>query len=281
MKKRNRILLIGLIAVVLGGVAWATLRPREPVYQGKSFSVWLEQYQASFPGIRHGQPSAKREEAERAIRQIGTNALPTLLSMVRASDSPVKRKLIALADKQRVIHPNLHSDDYYHAKASYGFSILGPLAKPLVPALINALDEKNAGVRAAAAHSLGAIGPGAETAVPTLINHLNDRNDGLLIEESMMALGKIGEKSEIAVPALMEFVNGPRRDWNYIVPAIDSLRRFRGKARSASPALQELMNSPDPNVRNAALNALNNIDPEAAIKSLTKWRSQNRQDSPP
>jgi hypothetical protein len=38
MKKRNRILLAGLVVVLAGGIAWLTLRTREPVYQGKTFN---------------------------------------------------------------------------------------------------------------------------------------------------------------------------------------------------------------------------------------------------
>jgi hypothetical protein len=72
MRKRFRSLLAVLLVAVVGGLAWQVTRPREPVYQGKPLSYWL---------VRPA-----RDPNFNALRALGTNAIPTLLQMLRAKD---------------------------------------------------------------------------------------------------------------------------------------------------------------------------------------------------
>jgi HEAT repeat protein len=211
----------------------------------------------------------KRDEALAAIREIGTNALPALLAMVGKKDSPLKRQLLALARKQSVVSLRLYSDDHYHARSSYGFGALGPIAKPAVPALIKLLRDKNPRIRACAANSLGLIGPEAEAAIPALLPLLDERNEGLPILASMGALRSIHRRPDIVIPALLQFLNGERKDWNYATPALDALGWYRDEARFAVPIIEEYLHHPDADKRSAALNALNKIDPEAARKAAS------------
>jgi hypothetical protein len=44
MVNRRRILLAGLLVAVFAGVACLLLPSREPIYQGKPLSYWLEGY---------------------------------------------------------------------------------------------------------------------------------------------------------------------------------------------------------------------------------------------
>jgi hypothetical protein len=98
MRKRVQIALAVLLVVIAGVGVWQGLREREPVYQGKPLSSWLIAVYSTT-----GTPEAQEEQANAAVRQVGTNVLPTLLRMLRAKDSPLKVKLMALADKQHVI----------------------------------------------------------------------------------------------------------------------------------------------------------------------------------
>ncbi len=72
MRKRVQIALAVLLVAIVGVAAWEVLGDREPVYQGKSLSVWLERYitHGSYIGVQPAQ------EADEAIRQTGTNATP-------------------------------------------------------------------------------------------------------------------------------------------------------------------------------------------------------------
>jgi hypothetical protein len=74
--KRWRIVLAILIVAMVGGVVWQVLRQREPVYQGKPLSVWLEGYTSRSARLRGVQ------KAKEAVRHAGTNALPMLLAML-------------------------------------------------------------------------------------------------------------------------------------------------------------------------------------------------------
>src|ERR1700722_4378595 len=94
MGKKRRILFSALLVMLLGGFAWWLLLPSEPSYQGKPLSAWLQEYRVD----RMGSP-----DADEAVRHIGTNAIPALLQMLRASDSPLKTKCIELFDQQYFI----------------------------------------------------------------------------------------------------------------------------------------------------------------------------------
>jgi hypothetical protein len=72
MKRGRRIAVITLACA--GALAIALLLPREPVYKGQTLSWWISLYQ---------QNPDRRDEAQRAIQHIGTNALPTLLDWLR------------------------------------------------------------------------------------------------------------------------------------------------------------------------------------------------------
>lgn len=223
-----------------------------------------QRYMLARPGTVGAGP---RDEALNAIREIGTNALPTLLQMVAAKDSPLKKKFASLAARQSLVQLQFHSADYYHAKASYGFGALGPIAKPAVPSLIPLLQSRDPQVQTSAAHSLSLIGPDAESAVPALLPLLEERNDGLAILESMLALGHIHKQPELVLPRLVEFLNEPKKDWNYAGPALEAIGWYQAEAKHLVPLIEPFMDDPSSNIRDSALNALNRIDMDASIRA--------------
>src|SRR6185503_6855480 len=104
MKNKRYTLYAFLAVVVLGGLCWVVLRgptkPPEPVYQGKRLSEWLDVLGA----LPHSNAErASREAAATALRQMGTNAIPSLLWMARARDSELRRRFIDLAGKQKLV----------------------------------------------------------------------------------------------------------------------------------------------------------------------------------
>src|SRR5687768_4099672 len=96
-----------LLMAILGGVMWVLFASvtREPVYEGKTLSEWLENQGIDYErlgGYHEGWPAAKK-----AIEQIGTNGIPTLLRMLTAKDPPAPlRKLRSWAEKWRMIKPH-------------------------------------------------------------------------------------------------------------------------------------------------------------------------------
>ena len=94
------------VGVVLAGCAlFYALQPREPVYQGKSFSVWAKDLYPKRPLSRADLSKffQKRDQANNAVRQMGTKALAFLVKMLHQRDSFLKVQLMKLAAKQNVI----------------------------------------------------------------------------------------------------------------------------------------------------------------------------------
>src|SRR5207244_4134500 len=99
---KSRIIASAIVSVIVAGIAFFAFRSREPVYQGRPLSAWLED-------LDYGRPSFRREavgQAEAAVRQIGTNAVPFLVGMMRCKDSPFRKKMVALCSKQSFIKFN-------------------------------------------------------------------------------------------------------------------------------------------------------------------------------
>src|SRR5262249_15751394 len=71
-----------IILIAFVGFTVAILRPREPAYHGRALSDWLKEFDRSDWTIAPDPGSP----AVQAVRQIGTNALPTLLEMASTSD---------------------------------------------------------------------------------------------------------------------------------------------------------------------------------------------------
>jgi hypothetical protein len=100
LTNQRRMLLAGLLVVLLSGVGWEVLVPKEATYRGKGLRYWLNEYEVNSLREVHEpfnkEPSARKERAEEAIRAIGTNGLPLLLKMITAKDSVFKQKFISL-----------------------------------------------------------------------------------------------------------------------------------------------------------------------------------------
>ncbi|MBI2094809.1 MAG: HEAT repeat domain-containing protein, partial [Candidatus Omnitrophica bacterium] len=78
---------------------------------------------------------------------------------------------------------------------------MGPAAQSAIPALTDALGDKDSLVRRHAARALGIIAPPAQSAVPELTGALEDK-DSLVREYAARALGVIGPSAQSAIPAL-------------------------------------------------------------------------------
>lgn len=275
MGKKRRILFAVLALAVLGGMAWMILRPVEPVYQGKPLSAWLENL--DFGGAN--QSAQRSEAAKTAIQNMGTNAIPIMLQLLRTRpDSPWKIRLLALAQKQHIIKINQHVEPirrYFEAVS--GFKALGPRAVGAVPKLMKIYDQ-NPEAQSCIAMILGSIGPDARAAVPVLLRGALSTNEELRCF-SLYALGDIGAEPNLVVPVFINALQDPRPQIQY--PAASGLVAFGTNARPAVPALVKLIGSKAPpamtnnadfnlfqSVKTVALQILEEIDPEAAAKAL-------------
>ena len=263
-----------LVAAVSAGV-WLALRPIEPVYEGKSLSVWAEQYGTNHFSYSGSHPGGKLEqEAQIAIRNIGTNAIPFLLSIMHTKPSPLKQRALNFIPTEMEERFNLPTIIDYQNElntrrgwGAAGIIALGSEAKPAIPTLFLMLKDSDAMMRAMAILTFGELGPSAKVALPDLINCAKDSFGGVRMC-AIISLGKIREEPKQVVPVLASYLND--KDWNVRVHAVTSLGQFGPEAKLAIPQITSLLNDQDFAVRGEATNALKAIDPEAAAKAGIK-----------
>jgi hypothetical protein len=265
-----------LLAAAVAGVAFFFLRSGEPVYQGKPLSSWLEQFGTNDWSGGHRDLV---QQAEAALQHIGTNAEPIYLQMMTVRESPLKVKVLTFLTKPwlaRFHFPGVieYGNQIHFRKAlgAYGFVALAAKAKPFVPALMALNSDEDQSTRYFAMFALRCLGPAANAALPEFIECLKDP-DGSISCEAAIGLGEIHQEPEKSVRILMDFIEKYHTDRIHWVPsyhAIRSLPKFGAQARPAVPILIRLLDDPQEWLRNAATNALKDIDPDAAAKAGVK-----------
>lgn len=260
--KANRwILLAAMVVVVVCGMARLSLRPSEPlepIYRGKPMTYWLDAF-GSNQGFEV--QTAERVQLDAAMHAVGTNAIPTLLRMMRVQDSSLKLAMLALLRKQHLIKVNHVAASTRRFEASQGFEILGPQAAGSVPDLIAIF---NHAPEPETAEVFGWVGPEARTAVPSLIHGLSEQNSQVR-HMCLWSLGRIHALPDGVVPALINALNDPVL-MNQIT-AVNALGCYGPDARSANPRLLQLLNHTNVSMASEAATALQAIDPEAAAKA--------------
>ena len=251
----------------------------DPVYHERPLTAWLDDLSVG----RELDPT-KQNLALDAVKQIGTNALPTLLQRLQFVDAgdPAATRL-------------------KRAQARLGFEALGAQAKPAIPRLINLIrDEtffRGADTALAAAAALRAVGSDAIPALsnslyrgapserygaalalsyfpassslvaPPLIAALKD-NDNRVRARAADSLGAIPGQDEKIIPALIATLS----DSSSVVrlAAAGSLREAGSAAKSAIPALAGLAaRDPEDTVRFSATQSLLAIGPDDAVAALS------------
>jgi HEAT repeats len=120
-------LVVALALAAIGIVLYAS-RNNEPSYQGRGLSRWLSD-------IENTLDEHEAEPAINAVRQIGTNAVPTLLSMMRAEDSKLKEAFITLLARLHIFRIRIADANGKHLRALFGFQALGSQASSAIPEL--------------------------------------------------------------------------------------------------------------------------------------------------
>ena len=167
MRKRVHIALAVLLVSLAGVIAWQVLHLREPVYQGKRLSSWLEAYKLhGVAGVETWQVREEQQKADEAVRQAGTNALPTLLRMLRAKDSALKVKLMDLAARQHFIRIKYTPAEELNYRACWAFGVLRGKARSAIPALMEIANKNiSRDSQYYAIAALASIGPPAKAAM--------------------------------------------------------------------------------------------------------------------
>ena len=235
----------------------------QPTYGGESLSAWLAQYETNL--LRDDMESlAHGAEAARAIRAIGSNAIPFLLKMLEVTNSQTDAIL------KKVFSRSHTPADVINARASRGFEILGENGKDAVPGIINIFDRHlSVSSQSCCAEALGGIGTAARSAVPTLLRYISSTNgDRMARLHCLYSLAYIDGQSDSTISFLERAVGD--NDVHVARVALKGLRIVGAKAASALPLLLSLSTNNDSVLRLEAIAAISNIrtSPEIEVQNL-------------
>jgi HEAT repeats len=264
MRASKVVMFLLAAAVVAGGIAFIYLQPPredDPVWNGKPLSAWLAGYDV-------GQHQ-NLVEANTAMLHYGTNAIPLLLRMLAAKDSPLKLKLIAQARKHHFLHAHIPTAVEKNVEAVDAFQQLEPWIRAQVPvkSWIEVYDRRPSIISTGFITStLGDLGPAAKDAVPSLLGMATDvQQDFVSRACAFTALGRIHSESEMVVPAMIETAKETNSELRRVM--VENVGLLGKDAKPAVGTLVELLNDPDMRVRAAASNSLAEIDEDAAKKA--------------
>jgi HEAT repeat protein len=246
------LVLSALIAVIVAvTVTFRRPIPAEAKGPHGTLSAWLEELD-----------STDSEAARRAIRGMGTDAIPPLLEGVRRGE-------------------------YVHAGTVAAIQLLGPRA---IPVIIPALEDPNETVRLVTVHSLALFGrylsPYADSLRPKLVALFDDPNSEVSIG-AVLVVGRIGPSKLSVVPELTRVLSSEKGRSESGALLRQEVARVLGNigpsARAAIPDLARLLKDSAPCTRRQAAIALWRISHEvdlvvpSLVKSLDEADSLERQ----
>lgn len=185
--------LVLLLAAIFGIYAFLH---REPHYEGKALSEWVDELDTQYEW--------RREPAEKAIRQIGPKAVPYLLEWLKEPQySPIWTRVDDWLSDHSEVRLHLPEKKNRQFGAVTAFKILGPVAKVALPDLEKMLQEGD-GSSGCAARAFAGIGPDS---LPILTNALASTNRSAR-RGALYALGLLGEKAAAAAPLVEALSHG-------------------------------------------------------------------------
>lgn len=180
--KSLHLIAVFAVAILVAWVAFDFPFPKEQRFQGRTLTQWLEpepKPKLSYKYVFNTRVEPKSDEAQRAIKAIGTNAIPTLIKMVQAKDSFLKTSLNSLLDQQTIIHFRFRSASEQRGMAFQGFEILAEDAKSAAPTLALLTKSSDVRVRYAALESLYRVKPAKELIIPVLLQSCHDSDPSI------------------------------------------------------------------------------------------------------
>jgi len=177
--------------------------------------------------VREFRTPTRSWEADVAIRHLGTNALPYLIKWMSYELAPWKVKVYnGLPNFLRRPFNSWIQKDLLATAAARAFE--------------NAVDN---------------LGPDARPVAPVLIKLMNDPKRKQSAGRAAMAIGHLGDEF---LPALTAALTNRSSIRSYVVSGIGSMGT---NAWPAAPALTNLLDDPDPVLRQLAAGWLRRIDP--------------------
>jgi HEAT repeat protein len=299
MQKHKKLLIAVLCLGALAAIIGFFSHDQEPHYQGHPLSYWVLR-----DDVYH-EASGERRQAEQAIRQTGTNALPLLMKWIQHERPAWRSKAIELArrlptwaianwiENSRSETLANNSSDALAALGEQATPILPELLRLLannptmsstalrinsvlpaigtnaLPALISAIEDPafsaNRGYVLMAIRDMHPPPAAAAAAVPVLIHCLSETNLPHMAAET---LGSLGAAPDLAVPALIACLQSPDQELRWA--SIEALGNFGTNSLTAIPALIHCLQDRSSEVASEAAKTLGKIglEPNSVIPAL-------------
>jgi HEAT repeat protein len=290
-----------LFVVLLAPLAIVILLGREPHYQGRSLTSWLQQSWDT-PLME----TQRLAEAQNAIRGIGPKkVLPKLLKLVQSEDDPISMTIMHIGDEFRISDDigdrfiRWHSAEDFWWLGERGFEVLGTngapaaealgqlldkprrllvigrclesIGKPAEPVICQALTSQDVAVRQWAVEQLASVTDDVEVYITRIKPRLHDSSDAVRVT-TVDAIGIQTSAPEVAVPLLIEAL----KDSAVSANAAGALANFGTNALVAFPILTNLVEHGGPNVAGAALKTIIIIDSDRALPILTNCLARGK-----
>jgi HEAT repeat protein len=290
-----------LFVVLLAALAIVILLGREPHYQGRSLTSWLQQSWDT-PLME----TQRLAEAQNAIRGIGPKkSLPKLLKLVQSEDDPISMTIMHIGDEFRISDDigdrfiRWHSAEDLWWLGERGFEVLGTngapaaealgklldkprrllvigrclesIGKPAEPVICQALTNQDVAVRQWAVEQLASVTDDVEVYIIRIKPRLLDSSDAVRVT-TVDAIGVQTSAPELAVPLLIEAL----KDSAVSANAAGALANFGTNALVAFPILTNLVEHGGPNVAGAALKTIIIIDSDKALPILTNCLARGK-----
>jgi len=224
MQKRT-IILTTVAILVLAGAATLLWQlnpaPAEPVFEGKPLTACLEDlYKMTGP---RSYDSSRAGAGARAVRALGTNAVPHLVHMLMANRRRLMDKPVLWAKNEAVLPLSYTTARERVMRAATACELLGPKAGAAIHALIPLLDDQDPEIRAQVVAALCFIQKDPDIVVPLLAQRLTD-TDVRVQQMAINGLTMFGAKARPALPALRKLAQSQYPDLR--AQASDSMRRI-------------------------------------------------------
>ncbi len=257
---KRRIIIVLLACAMLAAVLYPVLAPvvcallpgpSQPSYQGKSLSEWVILLDTE-------EPPTSTAAAE-AVRKMGTNALPCLLTWIRTPVPPWTLGLASKAYERAILLPSwLTAVCFRPICAGHALVELGPATNSAVPELTRLANDQSDSTRARiATEALDQLG---KTSFPALLVALTNRSEDIRAR-AVVRMGYQGSNARPVIPLLLQYAGEPATDR----VAMEALGRLALEPNLVVPALSNRLHHTQNRVRVEAAYALGGFGNEPAL----------------
>jgi len=213
------------------------------------------------------EPEESEPRILKEVAETGTNAVPKLLKLLKSRDSALRKKLIALNQKQSLIKLDIHSASDDYDLANRGFRSLGTNAAFVAPELIRLFLATGSGKSREALHDIFvSIGPAALETLYSAFTNESSTNHELRCWE-LAVLWDTETNYEKLMPIFvtaLKDTDANVRAW----AALDLIQmKTNGSSKLVLPALLIATTDTNQEVSKLAIRALEHIDTNAATRA--------------